>query len=222
MQDHRIMLCFFYSYVGACFVAIEEPCQRTFFTFSTAAYSTVIATCMVGNAFGLTLKGIGAQFCLYASSTVVIMSSITHVKDKSHNISEATHVIVLSCVTCIFILFITSDKVQRSISSDMVTMLAYSILLMYWIILAYLDGSYLLSLKTPVSSLTMELESEWELIYSHFVHVKNARDKRDRKRLEKNWDVTLNVSTSLHIAMKEQHTRFEVSINKSIKNVSHK
>jgi hypothetical protein len=138
-RDNWNMLCFFYSYVGACFVTIDEACQRTRFTFWTAVYTTNIATCMVGNAFGLTLKGVGAQFCLYTSSTVVIMSSITHVKDKSHSISEAALVIVLSCVTCIFILLIASDKVRKSMSCEMVTTFAFSILPMYWIILACLD-----------------------------------------------------------------------------------
>lgn len=79
IRDHWSMLCFFYSYVSACFVVMEEPCQRKSFRFWTIVYSIVIATCMVGNAFGLTLQGVGAQVCLYASSNVVIMSHVTHV-----------------------------------------------------------------------------------------------------------------------------------------------
>ncbi len=157
IRDHWSMLCFFYSYVSACFVVMEEPYQRTSFRFWTIVYSIVIATCMVGNAFGLTFQGVGAQVCLYAFSNVVIMSHVTHMKDNPHNISEVTLVTVLFCVTCIFILFIASDKVRRSMSSDTVTTLAFSILSMYWIILACLDNNH-----GPASIKLMKLESEWK------------------------------------------------------------
>ncbi len=71
--DLRSLYCIFHN---------GRALPKNILYFWTAVYSTVIATRMVGNVFGLTFKGIGALVCLYTSSKVVIMSSVTHVKDK--------------------------------------------------------------------------------------------------------------------------------------------
>ena len=131
---------FVYSFVGACFLTFDKPFDQTsngYFAAWTIVYGSAMAMGMTSNAFGSAIKGLGAVMGLLASSLVVILASITPIKDEM-NKSEAFYALVLSCVTLVFILLILGlDKMNKPMPR-IISFLAFAILAVCWVISASL------------------------------------------------------------------------------------
>ena len=101
------MLNFAYGFVGACFLTFDSPFTTTsngYFAAWAVVFGSAMAMGLTANAFGSSIKGLGAVMGLLASSLVVIVASIPPVRDNN-NTSEAVYALTLACITFAFILF---------------------------------------------------------------------------------------------------------------------
>ncbi len=137
---HMNILDLVYSFIGACFLTFYEPFKQTsngYFAAWTILCGCAMSMGMTSDAFGSTIKSLGAVMGLLASSLVVIIASITPIRDEM-NKSEAYFALILSCVTFVFILIILGlDKMNKQMPR-MASFLAFAILSMCWIIMACL------------------------------------------------------------------------------------
>ena len=131
---------FVYSFVGACFLTFHKPFDMTsngYFAAWTIVYGSATAMGMTSNAFGSTIKGLGAVMGLLASSLVVILASITPIRDET-NKPEAFYALVLSCVTFVFILLIVGLDKMNIPMPHIISFLSFAILAVCWVISASL------------------------------------------------------------------------------------
>ena len=131
---------FVYSFVGACFLTFHKPFDMTsngYFAAWTIVYGSATAMGMTSNAFGSTIKGLGAVMGLLASSLVVILASITPIRDDT-NKPEAFYALVLSCVTFVFILLIVGLDKMNIPMPHIISFLSFAILAVCWVISASL------------------------------------------------------------------------------------
>jgi hypothetical protein len=137
---HMNMLCFVYSFVGACFLTFKEPFDKTgngYFAAWAIVYGCAMAMDLTSEAFATTLKGHGTLGGLFVASLVVIVASITPIMDQI-NTGTAIFALVLGCVTMASMLvmmqFDKNDRAMRSFDHT----IALMILAACWIIMACL------------------------------------------------------------------------------------
>ena len=88
---------------------------------------------MKANTLGSTIKGLDAALGLLASSVVVVVATITPIRDRMDK-DEAIYALVLACVTFAFVLIALSmDKKGRGMP-DMAYFGALAVLSVSWII----------------------------------------------------------------------------------------
>jgi hypothetical protein len=137
---HLNMLCFVYSFVGACFLTFDKPFETTgngYFSAWAIIYGCVMSMDMTSEAFASTVEGHGALGGLLISSLVVIVASITPIKDKVDT-GTAIFAMVLGCVTLASILVLMQfDKNDRTMRRFDHT-IALMILAACWIVMACL------------------------------------------------------------------------------------
>jgi hypothetical protein len=137
---HMNMLCFVYSFVGACFLTFDKPFDKTgngYFAAWAIVYGCATAMDMTSVSFASTVKGHGALGGLLISSLVVIVASITPIRDKIDT-GTAIFAMVLGCVTFASILVLMQfDKNERAMRGFDHT-IALMILAGCWIVMACL------------------------------------------------------------------------------------
>jgi hypothetical protein len=134
------ILNFVYSFIGACFLTFKEPFDQTsngYFAAWTIVYGCAMAMGMTSNELGSAIKGLGAVIGLLASSLIVILASITPIRDETND-SEVFFALVISCVTFVFILFVLGLNKMNKQMPDMISFLAFAILAVCWILMAFL------------------------------------------------------------------------------------
>jgi len=137
---HVNMLCFSYSFIGACFLTFKEPFTYTsngYFAAWVLVYGSAMTLGMKGNAFGSSVKGLGAVMGLLASSVVVIVATITPIRDDIYK-SEAVYALVLACVTSTFVLLVLAMDKKGGSMHHMTYFGALAILAICWIVEACL------------------------------------------------------------------------------------
>lgn len=134
------VLNFVYSFIGACFLTFKEPFDQTsngYFAAWTIVYGCAMVMGMTSTEFGSAIKGLGAVMGLMASSLVVIVATITPIREEMNN-SDVFYALVLSCVTLAFILIILGLNKMGNHMPHMISFLAFTILAICWIIMACL------------------------------------------------------------------------------------
>lgn len=154
------VLNFVYSFIGACFLTFREPFDQTsngYFAAWTIVYGCAMAMGMTSTEFGSTIKGLSAVMGLMASSLVVVVATITPIREDMNNSevidpveeilvdspssvsnSEVFYALVLSCVTLAFILMMLGLNKMNKHMPNMISFLAFTILAVCWIIMACL------------------------------------------------------------------------------------
>lgn len=98
--------CFVYSFVGACFITFNEPFTTTgngYFATWAMVYASAMTLGMKAENLGSNIRGLGALVGLFASSLVVIIATITPIKDGKDK-NEAVYAMVLACFSFAFVL----------------------------------------------------------------------------------------------------------------------
>jgi hypothetical protein len=129
------MVLFLYTLVGACFITFKDPFTKTsngYFAAWAVVYGSAMAIGMDAKALS-TVKGIGAIMGLLASSVVVIIATITPIRNGFFK-SEAVYALVLSCITVSYLLAVMAlDRREMSLPK-MLYAASMTILAMCWIL----------------------------------------------------------------------------------------
>ena len=139
---HLNILCFLYSFIGACFLTFKEPFLATsngYFAAWTTVYASALALGMNADEIGSTIKNLGSVMGLLISSIVVIIACVPPIRDDDPHDNEAMYATILAALTAVIILgSIMLGKTNYAKMPAMWNYLLYGILAVCWIIEAAL------------------------------------------------------------------------------------
>jgi hypothetical protein len=110
------ILCFAYSFVGACFLTFDKPFDKTgngYFSAWAIVYGCAMGMDVTSEVRASTAKERDSLMSLLVSSLVLILASIAPVRDNIDS-GAAIFALVLGCVTLAFILIVmVLDKMNK-------------------------------------------------------------------------------------------------------------
>lgn len=132
---------FVWCLIGACFVTFRGPFAETgngYFATWAVVFGCALAIGMDAKAMCSEVKGLGSAMGLLASSVVVIIATITPIKNSFFFKGEAVYALVLSCITVSYLVAaIALERKDKSLPQT-VQAAFMAVLAVCWIIAACL------------------------------------------------------------------------------------